>query len=265
MAPSYELVLLVALVGAVLSIIPLLTGHHVNCDTLQENIQSSTVSNALIVTIGSSFPIVIEAVLELKFLPSPDIYPRLMLLSALIFPNAMILAFPRSADAYITWVHVREVLFVGSLLSYLTKGCENRWERFTSIGLGSLYSVGVTMNNFALFYESQLTRTLSLLLVAIALIGVLVTCGHRMIPLLAEKSFFNLKNIAIVIVLSLCCNICGKWIIFVTFPGDSWDTFSSSHLAAYTYLDAITSVVSVTIPGRIARFEAFALEVSTGY
>ena len=51
-----------------------------------------------------------------------------------------------------------------------------------------------------MFYESELTRRVSLLLLAVALIGMLTACGHRMYQLPADKATFDSKNIAIIIV-----------------------------------------------------------------
>lgn len=262
-APSHMLIILcVSIVGSILCFIPLLFEQTSGFEELEKHLDSDIVNRAFVASIALVAPIGLDTLLDLKFLPATFTMPRIALLLALLIPATLNLTYPGNSDVYLCCAHSGEILFVGSLLSYLTVGNISRSLSFFATAMATTYTTGILLNNFSAFHLHGCScEAGSLVLSGVAFLGIFVLCAHQTYSFCNKRIPTDTANFTIMYVISLCCNILGKWIAFMYFDQPSWSEFRGSHIAAHAYIDMVTVLISATFPVRVARSEGIALKV----
>jgi hypothetical protein len=262
-----HIILSVSLIGSILCFVPHFLGQTTGFTTLGDRLGTSTVERSFVATIGLVAPVALDTLLDMKSLHHTFTYPRIMLLSALLIPATINLVHSGNSNIYLCSAHSGEILFVGSLLSYLAIGHhESRFTCRFAMAMATAYTLGILLNNFSTFDRNGHSyHGVSLVVTGIAFVGIFVVCALRVRMYLDNRIGMNGANYSIVYVISLCCNILGKWIAYAYFNDGSWADFTADHIATHNYIDMITVLISATFPGRIARQEAIALKVQSLY
>ena len=255
---STETVLCVSLLGAICTFIPLMSSSKTvdEFDAMMDSSRSKIFLDALVVAMAIAVPMLMDAIMDHR-LSFRITLPRYMLLLSQLGPNLIMYLHqqtPKPVVYLLCAIHAREVLFIGSLMSYFVGMRGSKGHARATLLFTFLFALSINLHNASYFISSSVILSLSLVISAVSLVGIIILCLNFCRKWRQRPQAHELHSI--IYVTCLIFDLLAKWVVYAATGMKGWDDRTGMYFACLTIVDSVVAIGASTLPGRMAREEA---------
>lgn len=219
---------------------------------------------SLIWSIAVASHLMFEVALDYK-LPLENNLPRVCIIFALGIPNILklmhfYLSVERGTSLIICSYYGQDVLVVGGLISSLLPADHTPFSCSFPMALNSIIIGSELLFTLEPFIGRQKVLLFVFCALTVVALLVLIFIAFKRIISAYRKQSVHAQYTA-VFISCLVWNGIAKWMIFFLFGSRSWSNTTGLEMACRVYVDIITAMIAFSLPGRLAKHEAYMAQV----